>query len=117
MSLKLTKQSRSEATLQTFKLDLKQSKSTLNDQFKSQTERHHVDQNPFSLIQDDGDLSTIFSNEIIYWIEQKGIRYNWSDADVSKYEAMAHENKEDQEEIEELFNMFSEVKYKKRSVL
>ncbi len=46
--LKLTKQSRSEATLQTFKLDLKQSKSSLNDQFKSQTERHHVEQKPFS---------------------------------------------------------------------
>lgn len=100
LSLKLTKQSRSEATLQTFKLDLKQSKSSLNDQFKSQTERHHVEQKPFSEIHDDGDLSTILSNEIIYWIEQKGIRYNWSDTEASKEERMANENKEDQEEIE-----------------
>ena len=97
LSLRLTKQSRSEATLQNFKLDLKQSKSNLNEQFKSQTERHHVEQNPLSEMHDDCDLSTILSNEIIYWIERKGIRYNWSDVEPSKCEVMANENKEDEE--------------------
>jgi hypothetical protein len=111
----LNKQSRSAATLQSFRLDLKQSMSNLSEQFKSQTERHHVEQNQFSEIHDDSDISTIFSNEIIQRIERKGIRYNWSDVEASKLEANANEDKEDEEEIEELFNMFSEVKYAKRS--
>jgi hypothetical protein len=74
-----------------------------------------VEPNPFSEIQDDSDISTIFSNEIIHWIERKGIRYNWSDVEASKFEGMTNENKEDEEEVEELFNMFSDVKYTKRS--
>lgn len=74
-----------------------------------------MEQNQFSEIHDDSDISTIFSNEIIQRIERKGIRYNWSDVEASKLEANANEDKEDEEEIEELFNMFSEVKYAKRS--